>query len=104
MRNALWKTSRLVVITTVGTALVVLGIVLIPLPGPGLLVILAGVAVLAREYRWARRLRDDLRTRARDLRRLAMERREARRATNVESIARTVQDEATAPDRHDIPA
>jgi uncharacterized protein (TIGR02611 family) len=43
-------------ITTVllGVLLVALGIVLIPLPGPGLLVSLVGFAVLAIEFEWAR--------------------------------------------------
>jgi uncharacterized protein (TIGR02611 family) len=35
---------------------VVLGIVLIPLPGPGWLIVFAGLAVLATEFVWAERL------------------------------------------------
>jgi len=37
-----------------GWALVVVGIVLIPLPGPGWLVVGLGLLVLSREVRWAR--------------------------------------------------
>jgi uncharacterized protein (TIGR02611 family) len=39
-----------------GTAIVVLGIVLIPLPGPGWLIVFAGLALLATEFVWAERL------------------------------------------------
>ena len=37
-----------------GWALVAVGIVLIPLPGPGWLVVGIGLVVLSREVRWAR--------------------------------------------------
>lgn len=47
-----------------GWALVGVGIMLIPLPGPGTLILVAGVALLAQHYHWARRLRDPLRDRA----------------------------------------
>jgi uncharacterized protein (TIGR02611 family) len=38
----------------VGWALVVVGIILIPLPGPGWLIVGIGLLVLGREVRWAR--------------------------------------------------
>ena len=44
------------VVTTVGVCLLLGGIALMPLPGPGILVVVAGLAVLATEYVWARRL------------------------------------------------
>lgn len=40
----------------IGWTLVIVGIPLMPLPGPGTLVIVAGVALLARRYSWARRV------------------------------------------------
>jgi uncharacterized protein (TIGR02611 family) len=43
-------------VTVVGVCLLLGGIVLMPLPGPGILVVVAGLAVLATEYVWARRL------------------------------------------------
>jgi uncharacterized protein (TIGR02611 family) len=43
-------------VTVVGTALLVVGVALMILPGPGLLLIVAGLAVLATEYAWAHRL------------------------------------------------
>jgi len=39
-----------------GFLVVLLGIVLIPLPGPGLLVVAVGLAVLALEFAWAEHL------------------------------------------------
>jgi uncharacterized protein (TIGR02611 family) len=43
-------------VTVVGAAVVAVGIVLLPLPGPGWLIIFAGLGILASEYRWAARL------------------------------------------------
>jgi uncharacterized protein (TIGR02611 family) len=45
-----------VVVTTAGVAVIALGIVLLPLPGPGWLIIFSGLAILATEYAWAGRL------------------------------------------------
>lgn len=42
--------------TILGAALLVLGLAMMVLPGPGILVIVAGLAVLATEYVWAQRL------------------------------------------------
>src|SRR5438067_1510700 len=39
-----------------GTAVIVVGIVLLPLPGPGWLIIFAGLGLLATEFEWASRL------------------------------------------------
>lgn len=40
----------------VGTALILLGLALVPLPGPGWLVVFSGIAVISTEFAWARRL------------------------------------------------
>ena len=40
----------------VGTVLTLGGLVLVPLPGPGWLVVFLGLAVLGTEFHWARRL------------------------------------------------
>ena len=42
-------------VTVVGWVLVVGGIILMPLPGPGLLIMLSGLVVLSQEYEWAER-------------------------------------------------
>jgi uncharacterized protein (TIGR02611 family) len=46
---------RRVTITAVGFTLLVAGAAMLVLPGPGVLVIVAGLAVLSKEYAWARR-------------------------------------------------
>jgi len=46
---------RRVLFTLVGVALVAVGVLLLVLPGPGLLLVLAGLIVLANEYPWAQR-------------------------------------------------
>ncbi|WP_109211923.1 MULTISPECIES: TIGR02611 family protein [Microbacterium] len=43
---------------TVGGVLAVGGLLLVPLPGPGWLVVFLGLAVLGTEFRWARRVAD----------------------------------------------
>ncbi len=43
-------------VTVVGAAVLAGGVALMVLPGPGLLVVVVGLAVLATEYVWARRL------------------------------------------------
>jgi uncharacterized protein (TIGR02611 family) len=50
------RNSKRVAITIIGFVLVLGGIVLLPLPGPGTLIIIAGLAVLGTEYMWARRM------------------------------------------------
>ncbi|MEK7374821.1 MAG: PGPGW domain-containing protein [Thermodesulfobacteriota bacterium] len=41
-------------ILTLGWAVVIVGLILIPLPGPGVLAILAGLAILSLKSAWAR--------------------------------------------------
>jgi len=43
-------------ITLIGLAILVVGVILLPLPGPGWLIIFAGLGLLATEYAWASRL------------------------------------------------
>lgn len=47
-----------------GWILVPLGIVLMPAPGPGTLVLVAGIALLSRHYVWAQRILDPLERKA----------------------------------------
>ena len=39
-----------------GWSVLLVGVILIPYPGPGWLVVFAGLAILSREYEWARRI------------------------------------------------
>lgn len=43
-----------VVVAIVGVAILLLGLMMIPLPGPGWLVVFAGLAILSIEYVWAK--------------------------------------------------
>jgi uncharacterized protein (TIGR02611 family) len=56
---ALYRTG----VALLGGLVLALGIVLIPYPGPGWLVVFAGLAILAAEFHWARRLLHFLRAR-----------------------------------------
>jgi tellurite resistance protein TerC len=49
------RTAWRVVVGVVGTTVLALGVVMLVLPGPGLLVIPVGIAILATEFLWARR-------------------------------------------------
>lgn len=51
-----YRAARRLVLTVVGLTVIVLGIALLVLPGPGILTIFAGLAVLAIEFRWAKHL------------------------------------------------
>jgi uncharacterized protein (TIGR02611 family) len=45
-----------IAIGLLGTIVVIIGIILIPFPGPGWLIVLAGLAIWALEFAWAERL------------------------------------------------
>lgn len=55
---------RRVLVTLAGGTLCAVGIALLVLPGPGLLLVLGGLALLATEYPWARRLTSPVRSQA----------------------------------------
>ncbi len=50
------KQAKPMMVGIIGMGIVLMGIVMIALPGPGLLIILAGLAILATEFIWARTL------------------------------------------------
>ena len=47
------KLVRKIVITVNGFVVLAIGLILIPLPGPGILVTLAGLFILSLEFAWA---------------------------------------------------
>ena len=49
----IWRSSKRIAVTVAGAAIVAAGLVMLVLPGPGLVVIVLGLAVLATEYVWA---------------------------------------------------
>jgi uncharacterized protein (TIGR02611 family) len=50
------KTARQVAVAVVGSAVVLAGVAMILLPGPAIVIVPAGLAILATEFIWARRL------------------------------------------------
>jgi riboflavin biosynthesis pyrimidine reductase len=51
------RAIRRAVVATVGASLLIAGVAMLILPGPGIVVILAGLTVLATEFHWARRVK-----------------------------------------------
>src|SRR4051794_8644999 len=58
---------RKTLVTILGWVLVLLGLAALILPGPGLLLLLAGVIVLSQEYEWAERRVEPLKLKAFDV-------------------------------------
>lgn len=52
--NGTYKLARRIVVGVIGGTLLVFGVVMLVTPGPGLVGIAAGLAVLAVEFTWAR--------------------------------------------------
>jgi UPF0716 family protein affecting phage T7 exclusion len=71
---------RLVAETVIGWVLIVAGVVMLVTPGPGLVALLAGLAVLARHYRWAEWVKMRTLARVHDTATQLRARRAARRA------------------------
>jgi hypothetical protein len=66
-----YRNARRVVILLVGISVLLVGVAMIILPGPAILVIPAGLAILATEFAWARDLLRSMKDKARDLSRAA---------------------------------
>lgn len=64
MRVSVGRSLRRVLVVVAGGLLLVVGIVLLVLPGPGLLLVLAGLLVLASEFPAVERYVEPVRTRA----------------------------------------
>ena len=56
-----YRAGRKLAIATIGASVVALGVAMLVLPGPAILVIPLGLAVLAVEFAWARRWLQHLR-------------------------------------------
>jgi uncharacterized protein (TIGR02611 family) len=65
------RQAKRIVKIVVGFTLLLIGIVLLVLPGPGWLTILLGLALLAAEFAWAKRLLDRLKNTASHVKRAA---------------------------------
>jgi uncharacterized protein (TIGR02611 family) len=58
MKAILKRHGKRTVVFVSGWAILIAGVGMLALPGPGLLVIIAGLSVLGIEFAWARRMRD----------------------------------------------
>ena len=63
----LLKTARRLVVLVVGSTVLAIGVAMLVLPGPAVVVIPMGLAILALEFVWARRLLARFRETARQL-------------------------------------
>jgi uncharacterized protein (TIGR02611 family) len=54
IKTNLWR----LIILVVGCVVLLAGVAMLALPGPGILVIIAGLAILAREFTWAEKTLD----------------------------------------------
>lgn len=66
-RRQAWTLVRRVAVAVVGGIITLAGVVLLFIPGPGLLVLLLGLAILATEFNWACRLRQRVNHEARSM-------------------------------------
>ncbi len=52
--NFTYKTGRRIVVAVVGSSILLLGVIMLVTPGPAIIVIPIGLAILAIEFVWAR--------------------------------------------------
>ena len=60
------RSGKRIAVTVAGTVVLVTGVVMMVTPGPGVLLILAGLAILATEWAWAERALDKAKERTGD--------------------------------------
>lgn len=58
MVQIVFRSVRKIIVGTVGGLIVVVGIILVPLPGPGLIIMLGGLMLLSTEFPRMTRYRD----------------------------------------------
>lgn len=51
-----WHLAKKLIVAVVGTTVLLVGVVMVVLPGPGLPVVAVGLAILGTEFLWARML------------------------------------------------
>jgi len=66
-RTITYRWARRIVVAVIGGTILLLGIAMVVLPGPAIIVIPAGLGVLALEFAWARYWLRKLRTTATDV-------------------------------------
>jgi uncharacterized protein (TIGR02611 family) len=58
MMPKLNKTTRQILVLLAGIPVIIVGILLLALPGPGIVVIILGLFILSMEFEWAKRYLD----------------------------------------------
>ena len=53
--NKVYKAARKLGVAILGLVVFIIGLILIPLPGPGILVCIVGLTILSLEFEWALR-------------------------------------------------
>jgi hypothetical protein len=62
VKNPFLRVGRKLIVTIIGGTVVLIGLALIVLPGPAIVVIPLGLAILGTEFLWARRLLQRIKT------------------------------------------
>ncbi len=65
-RSWVWRNTLRIGITVVGSLVTIAGLIMLVTPGPGILVVIAGLALLAKEYVWAEKFLHQVREKAED--------------------------------------
>lgn len=73
------RSGRRIAVTIVGFIVLLAGAIMLVTPGPGLLALAAGLAILATEYAWAKRMLDRVKEQARTTRDRVRRRAEGKR-------------------------
>jgi uncharacterized protein (TIGR02611 family) len=60
----IWRSSKRAAVFVVGMALLVVGVIMFVTPGPGIVLVVLGLAVLASEFAWAEHLLDTAKQKA----------------------------------------
>lgn len=71
-REAIHQARRIIVLV-IGLVLLLCGLVMLITPGPGWLLIFAGLSVLALEFVWARQLMKKIKTKGKELSRTMLD-------------------------------
>ena len=56
MINDIWRFTKRIIVFVIGSTVLIFGVILIFIPGPAIVVIPLGLAILATEFIWARML------------------------------------------------
>jgi uncharacterized protein (TIGR02611 family) len=94
------RNGRRIAVTVAGGIVILVGIALLVLPGPGWLLIFAGLAILSTEYVWARRLLEKARARAEQAKDAVLRKKSSKDEVTTDAVAGV---EAVAQDDPGMP-